>query len=162
MKWIPVKEELPYVEPRIREFKPCLVVNDGNVQWALFNGKIKRFLDSKYHDIHIQVTHWMPLPSPPQVPDHIPEKEKKYELGFVMRPVGAPSGKVFRLGHCKEKKYNEKLPIGLMPRKIHREHRFYDVCDAISRYYNANLQIPIEWIEEYNELLEVLNNENCL
>lgn len=66
MKWISVKEELPCVELRISRFTPCLVVNDGNVQWALFNGKTKRFQDSKYYDIHSQVTHWMPLPLPPQ------------------------------------------------------------------------------------------------
>ena len=48
----------------------------------------------------------------------------------------------------------EKQPIGVMPRRIHREHRFYDLCKAISRYFDANLEIPVEWIEEYNELLK--------
>ena len=47
----------------------------------------------------------------------------------------------------------EKPPPGLMPKKIYCEHRLSDVCAAISRYYNAGLKIPIEWIKEYNELL---------
>jgi hypothetical protein len=49
-------------------------------------------------------------------------------------------------------------PLGLIPKKIHDERvkmeRFNEVCGAISRYYNAGLKINIEWIEEYNELVE--------
>lgn len=48
----------------------------------------------------------------------------------------------------------EKPPIGLMPKFIHREKRLMDVCGAISRYYNAGLEIPIEWVQEYNELVK--------
>jgi hypothetical protein len=47
-------------------------------------------------------------------------------------------------------------PIGLMPKNIHTEIRFKEVCGAMSRYYNACLIIPIEWIEEYNELVSQL------
>lgn len=78
--------------------------------------------------------------------------------GHTIHCVPGDRSKLFK-EHCQDV---DKIPIGLVPRKIHREHRFYDVCDAISRYYNANLQIPVEWIEEYNELLEVLDNEDCL
>jgi hypothetical protein len=49
-------------------------------------------------------------------------------------------------------------PIGLIPKRFHIDRvnaeRFNDVCGAISRYYNAGLKINIEWIEEYNELVE--------
>ena len=31
--------------------------------------------------------------------------------------------------------------------------RFNDICEAIVRYYNTNWPIPIEWIEEYNDLI---------
>ena len=52
----------------------------------------------------------------------------------------------------------EKPPIGLMPRKIHEENvkakRFNEVCGAITRYYNTGMEIDIEWIEEYNELIK--------
>lgn len=51
-----------------------------------------------------------------------------------------------------------KIPLGLTPKKIHDERvkteRFNEVCGAITRYYNAGLKIKIEWIEEYNELIE--------
>jgi len=47
-----------------------------------------------------------------------------------------------------------KPPIGIMPKKLHREQRFYDICEAISKRYMAEINIPIEWVEEYNELLD--------
>lgn len=66
-----------------------------------------------------------------------------------------------------EQQHNAKLPVsgsaikpplGLMPKKFHDERvkveRFNEVCGAITRYYNAGLKINIEWIEEYNELVE--------
>ena len=47
----------------------------------------------------------------------------------------------------------EMPPFGLMSKSIHKEVRFNHVCAAISRYYNAGLEIPIEWVEEHNELV---------
>jgi hypothetical protein len=51
-----------------------------------------------------------------------------------------------------------KPPLGLIPKKFHNERvnveRFNEVCGAIARYYDAGLKINIEWIEEYNELIE--------
>jgi hypothetical protein len=51
-----------------------------------------------------------------------------------------------------------KPPLGLMPKRFHdervRAERFNEVCGAIARYYDAGLKINIEWIEEYNELVE--------
>lgn len=53
-----------------------------------------------------------------------------------------------------------KPPLGLMPKKIHDEHikkeRFNEVCGAIARYYDAGLKINVEWIEEYNKLIELI------
>ena len=49
----------------------------------------------------------------------------------------------------------KKPPLGLKPRKIVDEERFFEVCGAISRYYDEELVMPIEWIEEYNELVKV-------
>lgn len=48
-----------------------------------------------------------------------------------------------------------KPPLGLIPKKFKQQERFLEVCGAISRYYNAGIKIPIEWIEEYNELVEL-------
>jgi hypothetical protein len=49
-------------------------------------------------------------------------------------------------------------PLGLIPKKLHDERvkveRFNEVCGAIARYYDAGMKINIEWIEEYNELVE--------
>jgi len=47
----------------------------------------------------------------------------------------------------------EKPPIGLIPYSIWKDKRFNDVSAAIARYYNFNLPIPPEWIEEFNVLV---------
>ena len=53
-----------------------------------------------------------------------------------------------------------KPPLGLVPKKFYDERvnaeRFNQVCGAISRYYNAGMKINIEWIEEYNDLVEIV------
>lgn len=46
-----------------------------------------------------------------------------------------------------------KPPIGLKPKYIWEQERLGEICDAVIRYYNEGLQIPIAWIEEYNELV---------
>jgi len=57
-----------------------------------------------------------------------------------------------------------KPPLGLMPKKLHYERavfeRFNEVCEAMTRYYNASQKIPIEWIEEYNELVDHIASIN--
>jgi hypothetical protein len=57
-----------------------------------------------------------------------------------------------------------KPPLGLTPEKFHNEivktARFNEVCGAISRYYNAGLEINIEWIEEYNDLIRFFNKHS--
>lgn len=63
-----------------------------------------------------------------------------------------------QLGICAVGGSTILLPLGLIPRKFHDERvkaeRFNEVCGAIARYYDAGLKINIEWIEEYNELVE--------
>ena len=55
-----------------------------------------------------------------------------------------------------------KPPLGLIPKRFHDKNvkieRYNDVCSAIARYYHARLKINIEWIEEYNDLVDYLNN----
>lgn len=50
-----------------------------------------------------------------------------------------------------------KPPLGLMPREFHEKDvkikRFNAVCGAIARYYTANLEINLDWVKEYNELI---------
>ena len=47
----------------------------------------------------------------------------------------------------------QKPPIGLKPKYIHDSERFQEVCLAIARYYKKSFPIPVEWIEEYNQLV---------
>tara|TARA_R110002153_G_scaffold78115_1_gene200075 strand:+ start:711 stop:881 length:171 start_codon:yes stop_codon:yes gene_type:complete len=51
------------------------------------------------------------------------------------------------------KKFKEKPPIGIVNRHFVDRLRLSDLRSAIARYYEAELKIPIEWIEEYNELI---------
>ena len=53
---------------------------------------------------------------------------------------------------------NSKPLLGLIPRGFYNERvmddRYRDVCAAIARYYNADREIPIEWVDEFNELVK--------
>lgn len=53
-------------------------------------------------------------------------------------------------------------PLGLMPKKFYyeqvRSQRFNEVCRAITRYYNSGLKINIDWIKEYNELIDSIGD----
>lgn len=54
-------------------------------------------------------------------------------------------------------KQSKRPPLGIMPKDIFRkkvdQERLGSLQDVIARYYNADLPIKIEWIEEYNELI---------
>ncbi|BBI32357.1 hypothetical protein [Cohnella abietis] len=45
-----------------------------------------------------------------------------------------------------------KPPLGLVPRYIRAQQRLEEIKDAVSRRMERNLEIPLEWIEEYNKL----------
>jgi len=47
----------------------------------------------------------------------------------------------------------KKPPLGLKPRYLVEEERILEISSAILRYVNCNYEIPIEWVEEYNELV---------
>jgi len=53
----------------------------------------------------------------------------------------------------------EKPPIGLVPKEIWITEtfnsRFEEVKLAIKRYFDAGLEIPIQWIEELNEFIKI-------
>lgn len=46
----------------------------------------------------------------------------------------------------------KKPPVGLEPRYIYESIRITQITDAIRRYLDADKDIPVEWIEEYNDL----------
>ena len=52
------------------------------------------------------------------------------------------------------KNKSTKPPLGLKPRFIHDEQRLGEVKTAIIRYYESSKKLPLEWIEEYNELID--------
>ena len=57
-----------------------------------------------------------------------------------------------------------KPPIGVMPRDMWDRKRQKDLADAMARYLEAGMKIPAEWIEEYNEIsdrLEEVKNDIC-
>jgi hypothetical protein len=52
-----------------------------------------------------------------------------------------------------------KPPIGLLPQDLADERarsaRRNDIREAIDRYLHANWPVPIEWLKEWNELIEM-------
>jgi hypothetical protein len=61
----------------------------------------------------------------------------------------------------------EHPPLGLMPKKLFYEkiqqERFEQLCRVLAKHFNSSKKIKVEWIEEYNELIENVNkkeNEN--
>ena len=49
---------------------------------------------------------------------------------------------------------NRKPPIDIIPKTIHDDQRFIDLCWAIKRYYETETPILIEWIVEWNKHVE--------
>ena len=48
----------------------------------------------------------------------------------------------------------KKNPIGIEPKWVWEETRLNNLDLAIARYYNENIEIPIEWVEERNGLIK--------
>lgn len=48
----------------------------------------------------------------------------------------------------------KKPPLGLMPRYLWERKRRYEIGEAISRYVEVDKSIPVEWLDEYNELIQ--------
>lgn len=48
----------------------------------------------------------------------------------------------------------KKPPMGIMPKWRHDEMRLGSIIGAIERYIDAKCQVPLEWIEEYNQLVK--------
>lgn len=46
-----------------------------------------------------------------------------------------------------------KPPLGITPKSLHYKLRIEEIGEAIVRYLNEDYVIPVEWIEEYNELV---------
>ena len=46
----------------------------------------------------------------------------------------------------------------LQPKSAWLQDRFEAVCTAIQKRYESNQEIPIEWVQEYNELIKVVES----
>lgn len=51
---------------------------------------------------------------------------------------------------------SEKSPLGIKPRFLVAEERLFDIDEAIERFLHSRTAIPVEWIEERNELIAYL------
>lgn len=54
----------------------------------------------------------------------------------------------------KKAENTNRLPIGLPPIYIWKANRLKDLSEAINRYYIRHLEVPVEWVEEYNHLIK--------
>ena len=48
----------------------------------------------------------------------------------------------------------QKPPMGVVPRKFSDRERYAHLKIAICNYINDNRQVPLEWLSEYNELID--------
>jgi len=53
----------------------------------------------------------------------------------------------------------ELPPLGIVPKKLWDEERYHELCEAIKRYWDAELPIPKEWMLERNDLIGSLRKE---
>ena len=86
------------------------------------------------------------------------EVEKLFKVKFNKNIISKDIDAIFNQN---QKIKVEKPPLGLMPRYLYNEQRFQEIYSAISRYYQAGKAIPIEWIEEYNDISKTLKNEKA-
>lgn len=51
-------------------------------------------------------------------------------------------------------------PIGLIPQKFYDEKvnkdRIHDIVNAMGRFSEAKVEIPIDWVEEFNARIKLL------
>jgi len=52
-----------------------------------------------------------------------------------------------------------KPPLGLIPKDIWKWQKLQAAKEAIERYINRCMRIPDEWLEEYNELIKILDKK---
>ena len=61
------------------------------------------------------------------------------------------------LNQKKYKMSHQRLPLGIIPEWLHKEHRRDDIEAAIKRAQEANVIIPDPWVKELAELNQWLN-----
>ena len=56
------------------------------------------------------------------------------------------------LNRPRQVKQNSKPPLGVMSRDMWDRKRQEDLGEAMYRYLEADMKIPKEWLDEYNEI----------
>lgn len=56
----------------------------------------------------------------------------------------------------------KKPPLGLMPEKYWNRQRIIEIIEATNRYVQEDEKIPIEWIKEYNRLIDNHKKVICI
>lgn len=51
----------------------------------------------------------------------------------------------------------EGPPLGIMPKWVWLEKRKKELREAIERYMISLYPVPEEWVDEYNELIRIIN-----
>ena len=46
---------------------------------------------------------------------------------------------------------NKKHPIGIMPKWAYEEKRIFEILEAMKRYSEEDISVPIEWVKELEE-----------
>lgn len=57
---------------------------------------------------------------------------------------------------------SNKPPIGLIPERFHKEERVVEVAEAIIRYLENYIEVPVIWIDEYNKLIKELRGSKLV
>ena len=47
----------------------------------------------------------------------------------------------------------EKPPIVILSQQVHDEARKHDLAEIMIRYLESNKEIPLDWVDEYNEII---------
>jgi len=56
---------------------------------------------------------------------------------------------------------NKRPPLGVMPEWLWNEYRIASLLGAILRHLEAQASIPVEWVAEYNRILELKNTREA-
>lgn len=60
---------------------------------------------------------------------------------------------------CSSVEEKAKPPVGIISKKVYYDSRINEIINAINEYRTANIVVPLEWIEEYNILINLKNSD---
>lgn len=83
--------------------------------------------------------------------DGTPYEYRKLAEGEVIRVVDHMTGEISPQYGGWDKDLEERPPIGLKPKWLWEQERCGDIFDAMERYSESKLAIPVEWVEELRE-----------